>query len=80
MGERTDMCFRSVGSVNDFVDQGASADNSASFVEIHGNLVQASQVNNDIRLSEIPRNCPPMSARLSEELDAIFYCPLNLNK
>src|ERR1700736_1641535 len=79
MTGRTNMGFLCVGSLDDLVNQGACFNDGISFLEIYSNIVHASQVNNNIRFSDVPCCRPSMTTILSDEFDSILHCPLDLD-
>jgi hypothetical protein len=79
MTGHTDIGFLCVSSLDDFVDQGAYFDNSISFFEIYSRIVHASQINNDVRLSDVLYYRPSKTTILSDEFDSILHCLLDLD-
>lgn len=61
------------------MDQSTAVHPGTSLVQIHMYIIHASQIDNDIRLGNVPVDGPAVRSILSYELDTILNCPLNLN-
>lgn len=77
--QHTDMCLGFVGSLDDFMDQSTALHQGTSLVQIHIYIIHASQIDNDIRLGNVPVDGPAVRSILSYELDTILNCPSNLD-